>query len=312
MLGVVVVVLVAASEAETPTTSAMVSTMRDGLSDAVVVVHAAPPSDDNAIAVGAQVHADAVVVVTWPTAARARLRVRVMRDGRWEERELVFAPSDAPAERGRAVGLASITLIPPDAPKAVVVAPEPKPQSTPVTAAPRPPVVAPSPPPRWTFALDAAALASFGLGGRAGGLGGELAVHAFGEGVGVRALGGVRFGAIEDARIATSTARFGVGFAVDVARASYFDVRLLLDVLAVRHGIARTTFDGGLDTRTRWLGGAGVSVEGELRLGRRFGLVFAPGLELALGETRVVVGVDTVATIPRARGLAWIGVRVRL
>jgi hypothetical protein len=162
------IVLVAAGMAGDPTTLAMLRAARDALGDAPVEVREAhaTPSDDDALAVEQQGHADAVVELAWIGAGRqhAKLRLHIARTGRWVERTIGFRPADAPAERGRTLGFAVASILPevgadvggtPGQP-AAQSRPGPAPQAAqpsqtlpaqPSSQPPSPAVAAPNPPP---------------------------------------------------------------------------------------------------------------------------------------------------------------------
>ncbi|MBI2392396.1 MAG: hypothetical protein HYV09_22610 [Deltaproteobacteria bacterium] len=317
---VVVVILIVASDAGSPATQTMVTTARAALGSAVVLVQEvpAPATDEQASKVGAQVHADAVVQVTWPAAqgdgGKAHLHVRVFSQPAWTDRDLSFGSADAPTERGRAVGLAISTMVPVERPEPS----EPKKPERPTELAATPAPTAPTTPTRTRppaprFELDAAALGTFGFVGVANGAGGELAARlAVPESFALRLGGGVRFGEMDEARASTSTTRLSGGVSVHAARVGALDVAVQVDALLLHHSVTRKASDGAHVARGRFVGAADLLGEASLRLGPRVSVFGAAGIELATGETHVVVGSESVATIPRARGIVLLGVRLRL
>lgn len=315
----VVVVLVVAGDASAPATPAMIATAREALGgSAVVLVQEvkAPASDEQAKQVGEKVHADAVVQVTWTDGSRAHLHVRLPRDERWADRDLLFGASDAPSERGRAVGLAIATMVPPEPPPKAAPAPTPTAPAPAVTRAStivtldRRDIGARGP----RFALDAAAIGAIGFGGSgAGGAGGELAVRYLLPDLGaLRVGGGARFGEIDAARALTSTARLGAGVVVDAGHVGAVVVHVQVDALLLRHSASRRAAEGNHEVRSRFVGAADLLVDAEWPLAPKVAAFLATGVELALGETRIVVGSETVTAIPRARLLGLLGLRLRL
>jgi len=315
---VVVVILVLSSDAQSPTTQSMVSATRMALGTSTVVVQevATPPSDEQAVKAGSKAHADAVVFVTWPEAgAHAHLHLRVLREPKWADRELTFTAADAPGERGRSAGLAIATMLPTDepapGPPPPVVAPPPLTEDRPT---PPPPRVKPKEGARTHVELDAAALGTFGFLGTAHAAGGELAARlVLPELVTFRLGGGVRFGDLDlpSDEAPTSAARVTAGVVVHAARIRSLDLGIGVDALVVRHSVSRFARDGTRETQSRFIGGGDLLFDAAYWFDR-VAVFGAAGVELALGETRVIIGSETVATIPRARGVVVLGVRLRL
>lgn len=317
---VVVVVIVAAGELGTPSSNAMIAATRDALgNDAVVLVEPVQsPSDENAAGVAPGVNASAIATVTWPGAdhARVQIHVRLVAEKRWIDRDLVFASSEPLPERGRAAGLtiASIVSAAATAPPPLS-APSDVPKTLPSTAD------AARPPPRVTvalplarssprFAVDAVAAGSLGIAGPAGGLGADLGARlTIPERVVFRSSVGVRYGSVAAAAATSSLVRLAGGAGVPVWQRDDVTVSLQLGVVALRHTLTRAATRGSTETKSRWIGGADAIVDFEWRVAGRVALVADGGLELALGETRIVVGDDLVATIPRLRAVFAVGLR---
>ncbi len=141
-----VVFLIASDDA---TAGALARAAQDALGpQATIVVRAAaaPPSDEDAQATARTQRASACAVVSWQDAARlhARVHLQLEPSGPWTDRELVFEPADAAGEKGRALGFALASMLPPraGAPPQVEPAPEPEaaaaPQAEPAAATPQP------------------------------------------------------------------------------------------------------------------------------------------------------------------------------
>lgn len=300
MLPVVVVVVAAAADASSIEVRALATTAESvlGPGDRVEVVPSgAAPDAQRAWAeqAAAARGGDAVVVVRWLDAARERAVLEVRR-GRadWLVRTLDFVPADAPEERGRALGFAVASMLPPAS-----SAPAPTPDAAPIPV--------PTAPHRAIF--DVVFSGSVGLGGEgATAAGGRL-------GGGVRVLGPVwlRSGvAYRVGPLGTATASTT---ALDVGIAAYaFEpgVRPLalgarVDVGALRHAVA---LPGGGPHGDRWVGAVDVMVEGSWSVVRHAALVLAMGPELALGEVHVLVDGVQVATIPTWRLRAEVGLQI--
>jgi hypothetical protein len=283
------------------------------------------PSDDEALALARQVHALSVVRLAWEDAAHSRVRLRVfLVDGeRRYDYELAFDPHDAPAERGRAIGLAMTPVLtraiaatrPADAP-APALAPAPAPASSPGASlegresAPRPPAMHAG---SW-LALDVASSASVGIGGNALGIGPMVGLRASVLGpMALHAVGVTRFGAVDAASASVATLGVGGGAAWRVLRvgegAHALDLGARLDVLAMQHALAQD--DGGSTVRrARWLTAIDLVAEAAWPLARHLDLMIGAGGEIALGPTEVTVGGRPVDHIPVGRTIAELGVRV--
>lgn len=321
---VVVVVIVAVGELGTPSSNAMIAATRDALGkDAVVLVEPVQsPSDEKAAGVGLEVNVGAIATVTWPGSdhARVQIHVRLVAEKRWIDRDLTFASNEPLPERGRAAGLtiasivsASATTPPP------LSTPNEVPKTLPTTtdAAPRPtPRIAVAEPlarssPR--LAVDAVVAGTLGIAGPASGLGADLGARlGFPDRVVFRGSVGVRYGTVAAASATSSLLRLAAGAGVPVWQRGDVTVSIQLGVVALRQTLSRATARASTETKSRWLGGADALVDLEWRVAGPVALAVDGGLELALGETRVVVGDDLVATIPRLRAVFAVGLRFRL
>lgn len=295
----IVVILVAAADAQDPSTSALTRAAREALGpEAVVVVQEVEkiPKEKEAAAIGAKLHADAVASVTWTLADRRRAHVRVIvtADGRALDRDLEFAPGDADSERGRTVGLAIVAMVPEAPPR------EPEPVVVPTPVAPPPPKkmedVAPSAresQPR--FGLDVFGLAASGPLGLGGGLAGRFLPFPS-----PRASASLRSGPIADATLRT------IDLTIGIAPQLYdsFGARVEL-------GLTQQSVTMHGDEQSRLVGTARVLGEATWWTMKSVGIGAAAGVEVAFGETRIVVGDTAVASIPRARFIFELSLRAR-
>ena len=278
----IIVILVAAADVQNPSTTALTRAAREALGpDAVVVVQEVEtnPKPSDAAAVGKKLHADAVASVTWmlPDRRRAHVRVVITSDGHVVDRDLDFTSADADAERGRAVGLA-------------IVATVPEPRDAPTAPAPTPPRPETPAEPTPRFGLDMFALAASGPFGIGGGVAGRFLPFP-----------SPRLGAsLATSTIAEATIRtFGV--TVGIAPRLHESIGARVELGMTLHG----------EERSRVLGNVRVLGEGAWWTSRSFGLGIAAGVEVAFGETRLMVGDTAFGSIPRARFVLELALRGR-
>jgi hypothetical protein len=306
----IVVLLVETTDLADPSTRAMTRTVQESLEGrAVVVVRDAAReglSDPNATALGARLRADAIVVVTWSPNDHGRALVHVFRAGdpRWVDRELAFRAEDPPSERGRMLGFEIASMVPEVA--------------EPARAAPAPPPAESPPPPapanrRPVLALDAAFAVATGLGGPAGGFGGESSARVWlTDSVAVRGGAGLRAGSVPSANASTTVTRLVAGVVARVHETTGerpVSVATRLDLLVLHHAVSSDS-DGS--SGARWVPGLGLAGELVWRVTRPVGVVAAVGVEVAGGTTRVFLGDRAVDTIPAFRATAELGLRVLL
>jgi hypothetical protein len=310
---VVLVILVAAGEAEAPSTTAMVASATEviGAGGAVRLVARGAIADDAAVRVESELAARAVVQVTWLEGERlrARLRLHATRTDRWIDRELVFSKLDTPAERGRTLGFAVASMLPEGDPTlrfapGETVAPPPAPE-----------------PPAARHAVGLAALHGEGLGGPADGFGGTLTLETFvSDAVSVGGSFVGRKGRIDALSAPMWTTSAGLGAAwwpVSPLGSGPFGLALRAEALALYHLVSHTNPRGGA---AEWKGhlvpGAALRVEGTWRVARRLELLLGGGGEVAFGT----IDVDIVpppatgaasARIPALRATAEAGIRAR-
>lgn len=300
----IVVILVAAADAQDPTTAAATRAAREALGpDAVVVVQHVEsiPKAVDAKAIGSKLHADAVATVTWTLAERKRahIQVIVIADGRALDRDLDFAAGDADTERGRTIGLTIVAMVP-EAPPPPAPAPPPEPAKPTPAPLPAPttekPEAPPSPHRAPRFGLDVFALGASGPFGIGGGIGGR-----FLNVVSPRVAASLRSGAI-----ASGATLRALDLTVGLAPQ-------LLDGLGARVevGVTQQSVSMGGEERSRLVGHARVLGEAAWWASPSVGIGLAAGVEVAFGETRVLVDDAPVGSIPRARFLVELSLRAR-
>lgn len=318
---VTVIVVISSADPRDGSTEAMERALRSAVGDrAIVVVRAARDED----AEEPQAGAGAVVgVVTWSDHHR-RATLHFQSNGRATDRELRFDASDAPAERGRTIGFAVASMVPEDeTPREIP--PKPSAPTPPLalaipTAAPASSASAaesPRTPPRdptTTFAIDLSAVGAVGVGGYGGGMGGTLAARIpIGRGFAARVGLSARLGEVSPAQ-ATSraySAAAGIAWQLWPTSSRSFGVGVRADVLLLRHEMVHFSADDPDDvSRSRFLPGLDLLLEGGLRLADHAALVVALGPEIALGRTTIVVRGTEVGVVPPLRLCAEGGVRV--
>jgi len=158
----VLVIVVAAGEASSAATGAMLNAAESALATgtSVRLVEVSYPSDGAALRVEDELAARASVALLWEDAAhlRARIRLHVAQTDRWTDRLLTFSLADSARERGRTLGLAVVTMWPEGAavPR-VGPASAARPPPPVVAAPPRSPAAAAPPVPPTPARTDSAA-----------------------------------------------------------------------------------------------------------------------------------------------------------
>lgn len=240
----------------------------------------------------------------------------------WAERDLVFAPADAQAERGRTIAFTVASMLPApgttSGPKSPSAAPRADLPPLPVPPAPD---VAPGPPlsvrlePRPRAAFDLAASGALGLRGNAGGLGGEIGARwSPARSIWLVGFASAMLGDMEVAQATSRSIRLAAGGAwqplVD-GPAQPFGAGLVLSLGACRHSLTRTVVGAAPVDDARWIGVGQLRLELTWWFLRQTALVSSFGAELAFGSTNVRVEGRTIETIPPVRGLIGLGVRSR-
>jgi len=328
-------IVVAAGEASTPGSAALLATASELLAPAasVKLVESSDPNEADGLRIERALGASAIAIVTWqePAHLHALLRVHVARGNRWMARVLTFSPQDTTVERGRTLGLAATSMCPQIAPAAAEPAPtaaapsaEPgqpaaAPTARPATITPVPAVASTRSTPSQPVVasrvrLGASAIAATGVGGPADGVGGALEGIVFpARTVGLRLGGGLRVGSIDALPGSHRVYAIAAGIEWWPIAEPRWGLGLAADALALRDQVTR---DGVGQTQTlgRFVPGADVIASAAINLAPSWQVLLGLGAEIAFGETEVRDGSAhvVVATIPPLRAVARIGFRVGL
>ncbi len=319
---VLLVVLAGPPGGETMNGAVVGSAVRDALGDETRVLvddRKSELTDAEASATAVRIRADAVASIGWmtPNATRAHVHMFVTADALFYDRELSFQTADTVSDRERAVGLLIGAMVrsaraesPPDAvreelPPAAPTAPPPNDVIAEPTPAVRPAAK------RRALAVEAAAVATAGLGGPALGAGPQLRAAWFPTSwLALRAGGSVAFGAIPDADASTSSYRMtaGAGSRIASFAGASGSLEVGANVVVVDHRVARTAPEA---VRERWITGGQLGVRLGWMLSSTIESFGSVGVELVPGRTPIVVDGRTLATIPPARATAELGVALR-
>jgi hypothetical protein len=319
MSTLLLVVLVAAGEANHPATLGAASSARQLLgTDLEVEVRELPtvPSDESARAMGTALHAAAVVELVWDTAEHRQAKIRFHLDRRpgWSERIIAFDETDDLRERGRTVGYTIASMM-----TSSGAGPLPPPPPRPTDKGP-PALLRPLPPAEPTAksrvrgAVDALAAGAMGVDGPAGGWGGSLGGRWY-----FQPELALRFGISArsgQTALAQSTSLFmhlaaGVAWiAIPATRTSPFELAARADALLMREQLTHFDADDPVPvTAMRWLPGADAAVEGAWLFGANAGFVLGFATEVAFGQTDVTTKGEVVTSIPPLRLVLQAGVR---
>lgn len=316
MWSVVVVVVVAAKDAQGVRTREMTRGLEAALEPGSVVVvreSSAAPEDEDLGALAQTLHADAVAAVTWADSEGRRVRLHVRRTGEPTAavRELEFKPSDPSVERARAAAFAIAAMsgdqrAPPPPPPP----PPPPAQSAVARAVEPPPATPPSNEDERPWTLQLALLSMLGVGGDAPGFGADVAVRRrFGPIVDAGAALGLTRGDMSAAQATLTLVRPRIGVGVKVLQRGELSVMVRVEAGPWLHGVASSS--GPTSSDSRWVFGSSVTGALAWSLSPAFGLVVDAGVDVASGTTRVLVGGEERTSIPPVRLLIAPGVRLR-
>jgi hypothetical protein len=308
---VILAIIVASGESQSPATRALVAACSDALGAGVSVeLHeAATPSDREAAKLEAATGPRAVAEVLWSGAGHvsARVRLHVARTDRWIDRTIDFEAADSLSERGRALGFALASMLPEADPALQIAA---APSATPLAPVPR----ALGRPRR---AVGLAALANDGIAGPAAGLGGMVDVaFAVGESVAVRASAALWRGSIAEIAATDLTAQLGAGAAwtpIAPAPERPWELGLRADALVVYQAVSHVHATGTTAWKAKVLPGVDVMLEGGWHVTRGCEVFVAAGPEIVLGTIDVAVissAVTAEVTLPALRAVAQVGLRL--
>jgi hypothetical protein len=303
---IVLAIVVATHNVDDQATESMQATAAEALGgeDTVVVREVETPSDAEALRIERSLHSQTVAQVVWLDDARtrARVRVHVAENNRWSERVIAFSNVDTPGERGRALGFAITSMLPEEALAARLHRAR--------AGAARPPAdVA-----KLRTAVRLSAIGSTGLGGTAGGIGGAIAGEfSLTDATLVRLGFGGRQGSVPALPGSSLVGYAGLGIAFWPLRPGpdrRIAVGLRLDALALYHSVAREAPGRIAMRQTKWLPGADALAEVGISVLGSFEIVGSAGVEVALGNSQLQVGITDPAEIPVLRGVAELGIRL--
>ena len=336
LAAVVVGVVVASGQADSPRANAMISALVESLGSQIPAPElreAATPSDASAIAIEDDLAAIAVAWLSERSPDETIIRVHVARLDRWMERPFRFATSDLPNERGRALGFALASMLLPEvdfatqrAGKATAPRPPPtgpRPEALQPTAKDTPAAnlaakAAPSnkddggqPTTRFSAALSA--IAAGGWQGQAAGWGGTGdAEMRVGTSLWLRAGIGARRGAVTGLN-GNDTVFLALGGIVwrpaFAAIGPTFQFGLRGDARALYHRFSHRQWDGSFEHQATLFPAVATAAEGTYRLSPRLILVAGLGVEIAFGIADIAVAGRNVATVPALRGIGDVGLR---
>jgi hypothetical protein len=306
-------ILVAAGQAETAETHALLQALVDALGGEIrTVVHEenGPLTDEALIASERGTTSDVTAAVSWAGSEKveARVRVHVRASDRWIDRTVGFAFSDDLRERGRTLGFTIASMLPDRTPAQTAATP----------IGPRPPptvALAPSvPPPRSRLALDLMVMGSLGVGGNADGAGGALALRrVLAPRLAMRAEVLGRTGVVQSAQATSLSVHLGVGVTAGllgdlaVRRAN---LALRADLALFYESLGHLSADDVDRVRqARLLPGGDLMLEGSLPVLGSAALVLGLGAEVAFGRTEVFVHERRVAVLPPLRLVSTLGLR---
>jgi hypothetical protein len=306
-------IVVAAGEAQSPVTTALLSAASEASGPGAVVriFEVKRPTDPEALRIEREQTARAVVELSWLDTSHlhAVLRIHATVTNRWVDREIDFDATDPIAERGRALGFAVASMLP-EADPTLPVATAPT-LSHPQESIPSAPL--------GRHALEVAAAAGTGLGGAAAGYGGTLAVELFlSDAWSAHLEAGVRLGHLPDLDAQEFVSSFGAGatwWVVASTPARPFGVGLRGEALVLYQLVSHHRTSGQLEWKGAPLPGASARLEGGWRVVGPLELVARGGIEAAFGTVTVdVVPAPAGAgpnTIPVFRAVGEAGIRLR-
>jgi hypothetical protein len=286
------------------------------------------PTDREALAAGAEAGHSAVVEVSWSDTGHrlATLRVYLASQNRWMDRAIGFGAADADAERGRTVGFALASMLPPEAataaPPSIAVPPSPPPSPPP---APPPPAARPEPDAAnaapssrgasgIAYSLDLVGVAAASASGDTLSGGGGAAVDTYLlPALSIRLGGAVREGDVAGAQARVLTLLATAGVAVHPWRRSggVISASLRADYVLMNQTVTHASPAGAdVSTRARTLSGVDVLLDTNWRLARGASFVAGGGVEEMLATTYVDLNGSRAATLSPLSGIAEAGFRL--
>jgi hypothetical protein len=279
------------------------------------------PSDESAASLGAELHADAVVELSWSIPDELRVRLHLLRasTGRWTDVEIGFRAADAPAERARTVGFAVAAMFPEHLAEPTPAPPSPTPPPpNRVAVAPKSGESVPPPPapnaPASQFTIDAIGSAALGTNDAGGSVGGALDFRwSFVPSIALRVGGALRVGEIPAAQITTQVFAGALGVAWEgwEAPGGRGGLGLRLDGLLERLDFSHLAEPDETARQDKWMVGADIVAEARWFFVPGAGIVTGAGAEALFGRTAVILGDRTFTTLNPVRPVVELGLRAR-
>ena len=319
MSAILVVILVAAGEANHPATLGAAGAARELLGaelDVEVRELDVLPNDDRALSLGGALHAAGVVELSWDSPEHRQARIRFHLEPRpgFSDRVIVFQDRDDVAERGRTVGYAIASMItsPAGAPNRALTPPaRAEVNLPPVRPAARVESAAKT---RPLGAVDVVAAGAMGVEGPAAGWGGSLSGRWYFVAPWAARLGAsARAGQVTPAQSTSLLLHAAAGIAwvpFAATRTTPFEFGARVDALLMREQLTHFDADDVEPvTQMRWLPGADAALEASWLFSPNAGFLGAFGAELAFGRTDVTLHQQRVTSIPPLRLVLQVGVR---
>lgn len=308
---VVIVVMIAAGGQPQATTPALTRSLEEALPPGALVLvrEGAATTDEEIASVGSKLHADAVAVVVWSDSesTHATLRVHRPSSGGVVAREMDFRPADGTSDRGRAVGFAIASMMPPVADEGPRTPASPAPPNVPSAPAELPAAPTAAPPPR--VGVDLLFAITGGVGGDAGGFGGALGVrYVLADRFDVRAALAATQGSFPSVAGTLTLVKPTIGVGWQALRIERATISPRFEIGPWHHSVSRS--GEGVTEGNRWIPGMSVVLEGSWRVVERLDIITAVGVDVALGSTRVFVGAEERTSIPVTRLVGFSGARI--
>ena len=321
------VVFVLAQDASTPAAQAFTAAAREVLGQTVRVdVREVEEDLSDTEALDQAGKADGIIELSWSADHNhVGFHCYVKRENRWIDRTITFGAGDSEWQRGRMLGfaVASMFAVPLESGDQAELSMPPEHDSQ-----RPPPAIVPRDRPSPTLpsydeaspssagavhALDFAALATTGIGGRADMFGAAAAYRKIiATPWWVRFGIGGRVGEIPEAQANTRMLVAGLGLVWSLLGAEAYDVSLRVDVLASWFEVGHLSADDPVVVRrSRWLSGADSLLSGTYNLSPDAGVFAAGGLEGMFGKTEIYTHGVRVSTVPPLRIIAELGLRSR-
>jgi hypothetical protein len=320
MSALLIVILVAAGEANHPATLVAANAARELLGvehDVEVREMAVLPDDDRALSLGKALHAAGVIEVGWDSPEHRQARIRFHLEPRqgFRDRVILFQDRDDIAERGRTVGYAIASVITAPAVEPIRPAAGPPARADVNARAVRPLSRAEAgTKTRPLGAIDVAAAGAMGVQGPAAGWGGSLSGRwYFAAPLAARLGASVRSGQVAEVQSTSLLIHAAAGIAwvpFAATRTIPFELGARVNALLMREQLTHFSSDDIEPVaQMRWLPGADAAIEGSWLFSPNAGFLGCFGAEFAFGRTDVTLHQMRVTSIPPVRLVLQAGVR---